>query len=364
MRKVSTLIAAVCLLFVGCTEKKNTTEPACDFEQKSLLTNYAEEFIIPAFQQLSNNTSTLLSATAALEGNINESNLLATREALTSTYISFQSTLPYIFGPAITPEFKFSDRINTFPANTALIEQNIANGQTNVAENFTTSVGFAAIEYLLYGLKEDNLSNEDIITLFQNDANRLTYLKNAAEYANLLATNVSTEWQDTYADEFIENTGASEGSSLALLANEVNFSFETLRNFKLKIPVGLFNSGVPQPEKSEGYNAEIGLQLLKAHTTFFVEMFEGSNGYGLKDYCNCLDPEMNESLLGDDILSKLKNVESKILQLQGTLPENLENNQQAIVDLVDEMQLIIPLLKREMTNLMGVRIAYTDNDGD
>lgn len=364
MKKVSIFLATVGLLFVGCTEKKSTTEPACDFEQQSLLTNYAEGFIIPSFQQLNSNANSLVSATSTFQSNINETNLLAAREALSTTYISFQYTLPYIFGPAITPEFKFSERVNTYPVNTELIEQNITTGKTNMADNFTTSVGLAAIEYLLYGSQDQDLSNEDILDLFQNDSKRLTYLKNAAEYIAFLSGNVLAEWKESYFDQFVSNTGSSEGSSIALLANEVNFSFETLRNFKLKIPVGLFNSGIPQPAKSEGYHAEIGLQLLKAHTTSFVEMFEGSNGFGLKDYCNCLDPGMNESLLGDDISSKLEAVESKIMLLQGTLTENLENNQQAIVDLVDEMQLIIPLLKREMTNLMGVRIAYTDNDGD
>lgn len=364
MRKVSILIAAVSFLFVGCTEKKNTTEPACDFEQQSLLTNYAEGFIVPAFQQFSTDVNNLVSATTALENDANEANLLAARTALTDAYISFQYTLPYIFGPAITPEFKFSDRVNTFPANLELIEQNINNNQTNAADNFTKSIGLAAIEYLLYGAQNNNLSNQEVLDLFQANANRLAYLKSTAEYVLQLSNAVLTEWQESYLDEFVANTGSAEGSSISLLANEVNFSFETLRNFKLKIPVGLFNSGVPQPEKSEGYNAEIGLQLLKAHTTSFVEMFEGTNGLGLKDYSNCLDPEMNESLLGDEISSKLRTVEAKILQLQGTLPENLENNQAEIVALVDEMQLIIPLLKREMTNLMGVRIAYTDNDGD
>ncbi len=365
MKRIGVFVAAIALIFSSCTEeKKDATQPTCDFEQQALLSNYGENFIVPAFQQFYDDADALVIAATALEATADEQNLQAARTALANAYTSFQSTLPYIFGPAVTPQFKFNERVNTFPVNTELIEQNITNGQTNVSENFATSIGLAAAEYLLYGTQEQDLNNTDVLALFQANENRTEYLKYTAEYISLLAGNVLAEWQQTYFDEFVANTGSAEGSSLALLVNEVNFSFETLRNFKLKIPVGLFNGGVPQPQKSEGYNAEIGMALLKAHTAAFIEMFEGSNGLGLKDYSNCLDPGMNETLLGDDILSKLNAVESKIIALQGTLPENLENNQQAIIDLVDEMQLIIPLLKREMTNLMGVRIAYTDNDGD
>ena len=365
MKKLSVLfVACIAVCFTACTEQKEVPTVTCDFEQNELLSSYANELIIPAFQAFNNDANALSQATTLLESNTTEANLAEAQQALLQAYTSFQATLPFMFGPAITPEFKLSDRINTFPVNAELIELNIDNHKTNASENFTTSIGLAAAEYLLFGNKKDSFSQNQILEGLQNNSNRISYLKNVSAYISLLAGNVLSEWQQSYADKFVANTGTSEGSSLSLFVNEVNFSFETLRNFKLKIPVGLFNGGVPQPEKSEGYNANAGLELLRQHATSFRAVFNGKSEKGLKAYTNCLDPGMNSTLLGDEIDSRLGAVESKIIALQGSLPDNLENNQQTIIDLVDEMQQIIPLLKREMVNYIGVRIVYTDNDGD
>ena len=174
-----------------------------------------------------------------------------------------------------------------------------------------------------------------------------------------------------YGSTFVGNTGNSDGSSLSLLVNDLNFDFETLKNFKFKIPLGKLNGGQVLPEQLEGYYSGLSLELAIAQTEALRDLYlgvdeNGANGEGLDDYLRCLETsaDISGDPLADAIELQFNDILTALNALNSPLSDELVNNKAAMDAAYQEMQEMIPLLKREMVAAFGVRISYVDNDGD
>ena len=326
-----------------------------------------QNIVVPDMISFSESAKQLAEQAESFTKNVNADELQTLKNTFLTAYTEYQKVSVYEFGPATENGFSLRERCNTFPTNTAAIEQNIAENLTDLNTLYKTNVGFPAIEYLLYG-NLDNVEN-DILAIF-DDNNRKSYLIALANDIKQKATLVADAWQNEYGNFFANSTGNADGSALHLLCNAFNQDYEWLKNFKIKIPLGKFDGGVPQAQKAEAYysNNSVHLALTQLQTLHRLYKGNGDSNVaekGLYDYLVCLNAGLDiDGLLADAIDNQFSIVAENLSSLNDPLAEQLESNITDVEELHLELQKMLPLIKREMTSAFGVKISYQDNDGD
>lgn len=370
MKKQITL----CLIFIitfwltSCGNNNGTGQPDIDFDQTAMLTNIANNIIQPHFEDFALATQQLTTSTQALADNPTLEQLNTARQDWEAAYRAYQKVSIYEFGPALENGLMFRQRLNTFPTNTENIENHISAGEITVDEHFKSTVGFPALEYLLHGEigTEETMILSDLVT----SENRLNYVIALATSIQEMATAVNDAWKNGYATTFIANTGNADGSSISLLTNQFNFDYETLKNFKFKIPLGKFDGGVIQPQKLEAYYSGISAQLAHEQALASYEFFKGIgkngiNSLGFEDYLEALRyGEDTDGLLSEAIDQQFSSIVTDLANLPDPLSETLMKDKATVDTVHTKMQNMIVLIKREMTSAFGVKITYQDNDGD
>lgn len=362
MKKVLIVFTAVFLALTACDTDSDLNN--CDFDESAMLTNYAENIIVPRFESLGEELTELEAATTTFVADPTSSTLLSLKESYAQAYVSYQRCSSFTFGPGLINGIPFRDRFNIFPTNTNVINQNIAAG-TAVSGSPQSTVGFPAIEFLIYG---DETQIIESFTTANDAANRKTYLSQLVAELNSTTSSIISGW-GSYESSFISNTGSAAGTSLSELANEFNRDYEIMKNFKFKVPVGRLNAGVPLPEKVEGYYSGITARLTEEQMNglkdFYLGIGEnGSDGLGLDDYLECLDAKTGTESLPESIEDKMHDILTKVDLLTDPMSEQLQSNQSVVDDVYLEMQSMVPLVKHEMTSAFAVQINYESGDGD
>lgn len=370
------------LIFIGaglmsgfsCKKKKKEDEPIeenCNYSVTNMLSEIGNNIIIPRFAALTQTTLALKTDAASFVAQLDSVSLVNLQNKFNAAYLSYQKVSMLNFGPAISNGFNMRERMNVFPVSVTTFDLYMNNNNTQPSQNANAAVGFPAIEFLIFGNVDSVLAE---FTTGPQAANRKIYLVNLTDYLHQLSSTVYNSWIPSggnYIAKFVADGGNSVGSPLSLLVNELNFDFETLKNFKYKIPLGKFDAGIVQPTKVEGYYSGASVALSAANTDAIYKLYlgvaeNGKDGEGLHDYLICLDAyyQTEDVSLASTINSQLALVYSKILAIPDPMSATLYSNKQVIDDAHNEMQIAVPLIKREMTAAMGVQISYTDNDGD
>ncbi len=107
-----------------------------EFDQRPFLENIGSNIIVPAYESLARESTTLKLEIDELIADPTESQLQAARVQLTKTRLAWQSCSFYQFGPAETNGL--SAALNLYPVDDNQIQNNIASGtyDLNVAANF------------------------------------------------------------------------------------------------------------------------------------------------------------------------------------------------------------------------------------
>lgn len=359
-------LIAVALL-ISC-DKSSDDDEVDNFDRQAILTNMADNIIIPAFDTLASNCSALQHACEMAAANPTAAEIAEIKTAWLRTLTNFQAAAPYDFGPA--SNLGMLNVFNLFPVDTDKIQNNINSGVYNLesADNIAAN-GLQAMDYILYG---QHSSNENLAIYFQSNPATLAYITNIAKLLNDKAQSNLNQWKNGYRSTFVNATGVDLGSSLGLLVNGGIKYFETrLRDAKIGIPAGARSSdGMPMPNQSEAlYNGEISRDLFAASIQSFQALFNGSgqdgvNGQGLDDYLFFLGATYENRPLGDEINDRFDASISMAQQLDPAISDAVINDQSGCLEVFNELQRIIVLLKVDMTSAMGIQITFVDNDGD
>ena len=345
-------------------------EVNCDFDLQAMRTNYADELIVPKLEQWYTSTQLLAAMAAQYAGAPSEPNLVELRIMWYASYRSYQAVCAFGFGPGIINGLAFREYVNTFPTNIALIDDYLTSGAVDADSNPNSTVGYPALEYLIFG--PIGTSQADVVAAYTSgadSASRAAYVVSLANRINTIAQQQVDGWE-TYKSTFINSTGAAEGSTLSLLVNELNYDMEILKSFKFKIPLGKFNGGVALPNQVEGYysgaTASLAVdQFNSIRAIYFGVGLDNSDGLGLHDYLLCLKAGQDaDGFLADAIADKFQDMEDAMLLLQDPMAEQLVADKPTVDAAYLQMQMMTPLLKREMASALGVQISYQDNDGD
>ena len=367
MIRISKLLLIATLIFTACsTEDEGTVDgggtETDSFDRGAMLANWADNIIIPAFNSFKGSTQQLEDLTVAFTNDPSAENLTALRSSFESSYIDFQTVAMFDIGKA--EELNYRRFLNTYPLDATEVENKIASGSHNLElPSSFKEQGFPALDYLLNGIGD---TDAEIVAKYNSD-NYRNYLLDVSKRINSLTTDVNASWQGEYRDTFVSNTSSSSTGSVDKFTNKYIMYFETfLRSGKIGYPSGIF-TGSPSPINVEAYysadlSKKLYLEALKSMVDFFNgQSYDGNQtGKSYKQYLEYLD----RGDLANDILSQFSSIISQASNLDASLKNQVETNNNLMIAAYDELQKEVVLLKLDMVQALSISINYVDSDGD
>lgn len=363
------LLIVLSTLAAKCKEKPEENSPN-NYDKKAMLTNIANNYIVPAYLNYKNETSTLNTLLNDFVTTPNTTNLVNCRDQWNETILAWQDVAMLEFGPA--ESISLRAQTNIYPTDTTLINSNIISNSYDLQQpsNFDAK-GLQALDYLLY---KPSMTDAELVNYFNNSANAKTYLTTVSNELKTNAADVYTDWQSSYSSTFINNNETtSQGSSVSNLVNAISLHFETyVRKGKIGIPSGVFN-GVSQqvlPGHVEGFYSSLStsfaIREMEALSKLIkgINYTSGENGNGLDDYLDFVEAKNGEQDLSLVIENQITTIISNLNALNGSLSNEVTSNGAGLNTIYQSMQQLVPLIKVELTSNLGVLVSYQDNDGD
>jgi len=344
------------------------TNITLSFDRSAMLVFWADNFIVPAYKKLKDDISVLKESIASFNEEPLQANFEIVREKWLSAYKTWQHVEMFNIGKA--EEIYLSSFMNIYPVNEERITSNINSGIYDLENpNNYASQGFPALDYLLFGLGENDTK---ILEKYQpSDNNYSKYLVSVINKMEAKTNLVSNDW-DSYRDAFVISTENTATSSINKLSNDFIFYFEKgLRANKFGIPAGVFSTD-ELPNKVEGYYSKLysktlALESLYAVKNFFIgKAFENDAlvGDSFQSYLTFLNAKKNDTSLSDLILSKLDIAISSVTELNDDFTSQINTDNNTMLLTYDRIQSVVILLKVDMLQVLNVNVDYADADGD
>ena len=363
---VLAMLAGIASL-TGCGSDNGDDNTGSDFDRKAMLTNYADNLIVPGYQRFAETTTELKTAVEAFAASPSEATLATARQKYQQAYLTWQELSMYEFGPA--DEQMLRSNLNVYPTNATQIESNVSSGTYDLQASANLAAkGFPALDYLLYG----QATQAEVIaqyTTATTAANRKKYLQDITNLVAQQAQSTYDAWTQNYSTTFKQSEGTAVGSAIGNLVNQLNSDIDITKRYKVGIPAGKFTAGTARPTEAEAYyshtSLELLLQNLRAEKALFLGMSaDNINGIGLDDYLNHVNAKKDAMLLSDAIEQQFNLAIAAAEAINAPIDQAVTTNQAAVNKLYDELQKLIVLTKTDMPSKLGVTISYTDNDGD
>ncbi|GEO05457.1 iron-regulated protein A precursor [Adhaeribacter aerolatus] len=343
------------LFVIACSEgDKTEAVPDNGFDKTAMLTNYADNLIIPAYAGMEQKLAALESAVNTFLATPTTETQQALKPIFKEAYLQFQRISVYQLGPAET--LLLNNFLNTFPADAALIENNISNNTYNLEVNAATKQqGFPALDYLLF-------SDQALQKLDQpTGPNRKKYVQDILARMKALVNTVHANWNNTYRAQFIANTRADVGSPIGFLVNQFAYELDQLKGPRIGWPYGKQSGGTLFPEKSEAYYGGFSGSLAVENLTSLKKAYTGNeSGKGISDYLIALKKEQ----LNTDVLRQFDLTIDKLKAIPDPLAASFTSHKDLVDAAYREVQNLLTLMKTDVASATGVRITYQDSDGD
>lgn len=373
MKKVISILAII-FIVAACSTSDDTTSGSGsnpdNFNRQTMLDNWADNIIIPVFEDLNSELQNLKSAkeTFILTPDITNLNLL--RTAWLNAYKVWQYAEMFNIGKA--ESINYYSQMNIYPTSAIEIEANVMSGTYDLEHpNNQDAVGFPALDYMLYGVAN---SDSEIVAVYASNANAekyRNYLSDLVDNMQALTESVLNDWTTVYRDQFVSSTANTATSSTNKLTNDFIFYYEKgLRANKIGIPAGVFSTD-PFPEKVEAYyNNDISKELTLEALQAVQDLFNGksynssSTNNSFKHYLQYLNTMKNGEDLDVLINNQLNIARTNILNLDNSFSHQINTDNSMMTDAYDELQKAVVLLKVDMVQAMNISVDYVDADGD
>lgn len=374
MKKFLILLTLTTIVFIGCNDDNPQgpdPDPVDNFDRKAMLTNWADNIIMPAYADFVDKTESLQNATQTFGSEANQTNLDNVRTTWLDAYLAWQRVTMFLYVKG--DELNLRLMMNIYPTDTEKINKFIKDGGYNLSLNSNIDKqGFPALDYMLYGLADNDT---DIMKYYTTDAKAAGYrqfLLDLATRIHDLATEVNDHWvSGGFRNEFVNNDGSSVNASANRVVNDFIFYYEKdLRAGKVGIPIGIFSDN-PLPDRVEAvYREDVSKALLNealdAAQDFFNGTHHGSStdGIGLDDYLDELNSLKEGADLTTLINSQFDKARTEIDKLGDNFHEEIMKNPEGVLEAYTQLQLNVVLLKTDMLQALNINTDFVDSDGD
>jgi len=352
------IISTIPCIIISCKNDGTTTadEYTNNYYKREQLNNIYENEILPLHQQFSLETQILSSLALSFSNDINSENLIQLKEQSKIATSVWKKCELYDIGEIKNSFIHYT--INSWPANTNFIENNIATtatiNESYIASIGSSSKGIVGIEYLLFNSDEGTT-----ISAFQYSSSRLDYLTACIAELNYNSNTILNQWL-SYHNEFVTNIqGGISGSQNEIINNMVALLEEVI--------MSKLNNAVNQNDitEFEAFRSDFSLEMIKSNITAIHCCYTGDfrftpNRIGFKKYLT----ELGNAELAIEIDEKFNSVISKIDAMNPSLNSSLSNNVEEINELKTDIEALLFLIKIEMSQAIGSTITFNDNDGD
>lgn len=374
-KKIIHLVVGLLFILTGCSSsKKDDLKPEHGFDRKAMLTNFADNIIKPSYDSFKQRFDLMKTKSEDFLNTPSITGLQEFRKAWKDAYIEWQKVELFEVGPA--EEVMLRTHFNIYPFNVAQAESNINSGNYNLDEaGQIATQGFPAIDYFLNGT---GTTDEVVLAWFVDPdkaANRKKYVQDVVGKMNDKLEVVVNEWNGSYRNTFVNNTGTDVASSTGKLVNAYILHYERfVRSGKVGIPAGIMGSSLisPASEKVEAfYQKDLSKELALTAQQAVFDFYRGksfssaSTGPSFKSYFATLGSKgVDGRLLADILDEQFGKAMLKLNDTQADFYTQIQSDRSKMVAVFEEMQLAVRYLKLDMTSAMGISISYTDNDGD
>lgn len=346
MNKYIAILVFFSFCFSSC--EKTTSEQRTDtFDREAIVANWIENSIVPGYQNYISALQELKLAKSEFQSKADLQTLDNLRESYILAYKKWQTISMFEIGEA--EKINLRSFTNLYPANTEVIKSHIETSTYNLDLPSTfTAQGFPALDYLLF----ESTDEASLLVKLQSEE-YATYLSALIERLLELGTIAQAGWDDDYQASF-----RSDRTSIDRMVNDFLFYYEKfLRAGKVGIPAGVFSgsplSGNIEAPYSEKYSKELLLEALDATVDFF-------NGNSLDTYLSYMGRED----ISAEINVHWESAKSKINALEGSLKKQVEIDHIKLLEVYDELQKALVLLKVDMLQTLSIQVDYVDADGD
>lgn len=364
------LIILMSTLMFNC-EPKEKGNKNDDFNRETMLINWADNIIIPAYESFKNEVDALKKASDDFETTPNTTSFNTLRQEWEDAYVSWQKVSLFSTGPS-EDEF-LRNFLNTYPTSKTDIDTHIASSNYNL-ENASTfdKQGFPALDYLLFGLANTNSAILEFYTTGNDKQKYLNYLTDVVDRIQSLTEKVVNSWKTEYRDTFVDNKGTTALSATNLFVNDyIQYYERNFRDGKIGIPAGIRSNNILQPTRTEAfYKKDISKKLfntaLDAFQNFFKGKFFNRNSFGesLESYLNYLDSMKNNAHIATLINNQFDAIRTTAKELDTNFSKQISTDNTTMISLFDQIQPSIVLLKSDMVTALNIPIDFTDSDGD
>lgn len=371
MKKLIVLVGFVAFMSACSSSDKDGSSGGDSFNRTALLTHWADNIIVPAYQNYGNQLVSFSYDLGNFNDNPTEDNLIIMRASWLEAYKAYQQVMLFNIGKA--SQINFKEATNTYPTDVAGIEQNIANGGYNL-ELFSqfSKQGFPALDYLINGLGN---TDTEIVSFYTSNANANAYkqyLLNLMTVLNTKSNAIKMDWNGGYRETFIASNGTAVSSSTNQMTNIFVKNFEKdIRSGKVGIPGGVFSNGALFPEKVEGfYKKDISKMLLNTAIQSQQDFFNGkafngtATGPSLKSYLDDVKAVRNGQNLSDIINNQFTAIYSTNATLNDNFSQQITTDNAKMLEAYDALQQNVIYFKLDMMQALNITIDYVDGDGD
>lgn len=370
MKKLFFFLILIIAFSCGDDDTAQPTGPEDNFDRQAMLINWADNIIVPAYTAFANTTAALKIAGEAFAADPSLANYDAMTTQWEATYIAFQDVS--IFEIGLAEELRFTNNLNIYPTDVNGLTENALNGGFNLELPSQIAMqGFPALDYLLYGFGADKAA---ILDFYQNEGTAprfAAYAKVLTDRIDDLAQSVLQNWNDSFRNEFVNNSGNSALASVDKLTNDFIFYYEKhLRAGKIGIPAGVFSGDALSENVEAFYRKDFSKTLfnhaLDATQDFFngVPYAGGNEGESMKSYIEYLKVMKNGESLAKVINDQFQEARMSANDLSDNFAEQVIMNNVKMLATYDQLQINVVHLKVDMLQAFNINVDFVDADGD
>ncbi len=370
MRKLF-LVISFAAIIIACSSSDGGGNSGDNFNRTVMLTNWADNIIIPSYTNYQTKVQTLQTDATAFTTSPTQNGLQTLRTSWLEAYKAYQTVTVFNIGKAM--EINFKERTNTYPTNAAGIETNISSGtyDFSLLSQFDRQ-GFPALDYVLNGLAATDAEIIGFYTTNGNAVNYKQYIVNLTAKLKTDADLIVTDWNSGYRDTFVTSNGNAVSSSVNKVTNLFVKNFEKdIRAGKIGIPAGIFSGGTLFPEKTEAFYKNdvckvLLFEALKAQQDFFngKHFNSATTGESLKSYLDFLNAVRDGQNLSDVINNQFTAINSPVNALDVSFSQQINTDNTKMLTAYDALQQNVVYTKLDMMQALNITIDYVDNDGD
>jgi predicted lipoprotein len=364
------LIAVFCVLTIvgflsSCKDDNQKFTPSCisEYDISPLLVNYVDEIIIPRLESFDKQYDECYQEGENFIDNPQLENLIRFRMEYIAVYKLWQTVSAFSFGPG--EDVFWVSSFNNFPLNESKVLLDVQDGKMDFSSPDDYNKGLPLLDFFLYGLSD---SEEGILDSFSINNAFGIYTKAVLDDMDKKLDDVIGNWQ-SYANEFKQKTGTTDGQSINLLVNTLNKDYEYIKRNKIGIPSGVLSLGFTNPREVESYHSGQSLELAKtaiqsSKDLFLGTKFDGTDGEGLEEILRSIGADKNGVSLADVIINQYDIALERINAIEETLQESVDNDKQNVIDAYNALSEQVIYLKSDMPSVMCIPITYVDNPSD